>query len=158
MRCLPCLLGLCVLPLAGHAQIFECVDEGGAKRFTNIVAEAKGCKALNILPAEPTAPPAAAPAPAGPRGQGRTVPPATSANFPRVDRATQQARDSDRRRILEQELSAEYQLLERAKQELAAEQGSSTAPQPARVDAYQRRIRTHEANVASLRREISNLR
>jgi hypothetical protein len=156
MRCLPCLLGLCVLPLAAHAQIFECVDEGGAKRFTNIAAEAKGCKALNILPTEPTPAPPAAPGIAAPRMQGRTVPPATSANFPRVDRATQQARDNDRRRILEQELGVEQKLLEDARRDFAAEQASGS--QPGRMEAHQRRVRTHEENVSSLRREISNLR
>ena len=157
MRGVLCLLGLCVLPLAAHAQIFECVDEGGAKRFTNIAAEAKGCKALNILPTEPPPPAPAAPAAREPRTQGRAVPPGTPANFPRIDRATQQARDNDRRRILEQELGVEQKLLEQARQELAADQAAG-ARQPARVEAHQRRIRTHEENVASLRREIGNLR
>jgi hypothetical protein len=156
MRGLVCLVGLCALPLAAHAQIFECVDEGGTKRFTNIAAEAKGCKALNILPMEP-APAPAAPGTATPRTprQG-PVPPATSTNFPRVDRATQQARDNDRRRILEQELGVEQKLLDDARRELAADQ--SAGAQPTRIEAHQRRIRIHEENLASLRREISNLR
>jgi hypothetical protein len=76
-----------------------------------------------------------------------------------VDRATQQARDNDRRRILEQELSVEYKLLEQAKQELAAEQAAaSSQTRPGRIEAFHRRIRMHEENVASIRREISNLR
>jgi Domain of unknown function (DUF4124) len=157
MRCLLCLVGLWALSLPAHGQIFECVDEGGVKRFTNIVAEAKGCKALNILPTEPPPPPPSAPATGAPRTQGKSVPPATSANFPRIDRATQQARDNDRRRILEQELSVEHKLLEQARQELAADQAAGSQ-QPARIEAHQRRIRMHEDNVASLRREISNLR
>lgn len=155
MRGLVCLGCLCALSLAARAQIFECVDEDGHKRFTNIAAEAKGCKTLSILPMEPPAPPQGAPG-AAPRTQGKAVPPATSTNFPRVDRATQQARDNDRRRILEQELGVEQKLLDDARRELAADQ--SAGAQPMRIEAHQKRIRMHEENLASLRREISNLR
>jgi hypothetical protein len=135
------------------------VDEGGTKRFTNIVADAKGCKALSILPAEPVPPPPPpAPASPSPRGQGKVVVPPSPANFPRVDRATQQARDNDRRRILEQELSVEHRLLDEARRELATQQASRAEPQRQRLEAYERRVRLHEDNVDSLRREISKMR
>jgi hypothetical protein len=157
MRGLVCLVGFCALPLAADAQIFECVDEGGTKRFTNIAAEAKGCKALNILPMEPPPVPPAPPGTATPRTQRPgSVPPATSTNFPRVDRATQQARDNDRRRILEQELGVEQKLLDDARRELAADHAAGA--QPTRIEAHRKRIRVHEENLASLRREISSLR
>lgn len=154
MRGLVCLICLCALSLVAHAQIFECVDEEGHKRFTNIAAEAKGCKTLSILPMEAPPPPQGAPG-AAPRTQGKPVPPATSTNFPRVDRETQQARDNDRRRILEQELSHEQKLLAEAKQELAAQDHTGARE---RLDPYRRRVRQHEENVANIRREISNLR
>jgi hypothetical protein len=160
MRRLLYLVGLCALAPLAHAQIFECMDEGGIKRFTNIVADAKGCKTLNILPAEPPPPPPPAPATTAPRPQpqGRAAVRGTPANFPQVDRATQQARDNDRRRILEQELSIEHKLLDDARREFAAEQASRAEPQRQRVDSYQRRVRVHEDNIDNLRRELSRLR
>jgi hypothetical protein len=157
MRCVLCLLGLSALPLTSHAQIiYKCVDEDGGTRFTNIAAEAKGCQAVSMIPFEKPPAPTASSAPSTPRPQSRAAPPATPANFPRIDRATQQARDSDRRRILEQELGLEQKLLEQARQELAADQGAGS--QQPRIEAQQKRVRTHEENVSSLRREISNLR
>ena len=157
MRRVLCLLGLSALPLASQAQIiYKCVDEDGGTRFTNIAAEAKGCQAVSMIPFEKPAAPAPSAAPSASRPQSRAVPPATPANFPRIDRATQQARDNDRRRILEQELGLEHRLLEQARQELAADQAAGS--QPGRIESHQKRIRTHEDNIASLRRELSNLR
>jgi hypothetical protein len=155
MRRVLCLLGFSALSLASHAQtIYKCVDEDGATRFTNIAAEAKGCQAVSMIPFEKPAAPAPSAAPSAPRSQ--RVVPATPANFPRIDRATQQARDNDRRRILEQELGLEQRLLEQARQELAADQAAGS--RPARIETHQKRIRTHEENIVSLRREMSNLR
>jgi hypothetical protein len=157
MRRVLCLLGLCALPLASHAQIiYKCVDQDGGTRFTNIAAEAKGCEAVSMIPFERPGPPASATAaPSTARPQSRAAPPATPTNFPRVDPATQQARDNDRRRILEQELGYEQKLLAEAKQELAA-QDHTVARE--RLDSYRRRVRMHEDNVANIRRELSNLR
>ena len=147
---------LSALALPARAEIYECVDESGSKRFTNIAAEAKGCKALNIGPIE-TAPPT----PGGPsRPSGKAPPSATPSTFPRVDRSTQQARDTDRRRILEQELSIEEKLLDQAKQDLAAQRTSSSDPgrEAARLQPLQNRVRLHEDNITNLRRELARLR
>jgi len=156
MRALMCVVVLSAFVLPARAQIYECVDESGAKRFTNIAAEAKGCKALSIGPVEP--PP---PAPgAAPRASGKPPPAGTPSTFPRVDRATQQARDGDRKRILEQELGMEEKLLEQAKQDLLAQRGSIGDPgrDAVRLQAQQNRVRLHEENVENLRRELSRLR
>jgi len=77
-----------------------------------------------------------------------------------VDRSTQQARDTDRRRILEQELSIEEKLLDQAKQDLAAQPTSSADPgrEAARLQPFQNRVRLHEDNIANLRRELARLR
>jgi hypothetical protein len=156
MRALLYVVALSTSVLPVHAQIYECMDDSGAKRFTNIAAEAKGCKALNIGPIEP--PPA--PAVPAPKTTGRAPPVATPQSFPRVDRATQQARDTDRRRILEQELGTEEKLLDQAKQELAAQRASSAGAsrETDRLQPYASRVRMHEDNVANLRRELSRLR
>ena len=78
------------------ADIWECVDESGNKRFTNVKSDAKGCKLLKI------APPNTVPAP---KQNARTA--SRPADFPRVDGDTQKLRDNDRRRILDQEFANE---------------------------------------------------
>lgn len=147
---------------SAHAEIYECVDQNGNKRFTNITAEAKGCKVLNV---GPIAPPTPAP-PAAVRASKPKPPPriATPSSFPRVDRALQRERDNDRRRILEHELSNEEKLLAQARKELAEQEsvrlGSERNYQRVldRLEPYQEKVRRHESNVASLRREISKIR
>lgn len=139
---------LLLLAPRAAADIWECVDELGNKRFTNIKSEAKGCKLLNITPPNTFS--------------GRV--PAKSAeapkNFPKVDGGTQRQRDNDRRRILEQELASEQKLLDQAKQELAEQEsmrlGSERNYQRMldRLDPYKKKVKLHEDNIASLRREL----
>ena len=89
---------------------------------------------------------------------------ATPASFPRVDRDTQQQRDSQRRRILEQELSQEQGLLEQAKKELAAQESTRLGSERNyqlvldRLEPYKKKVRLHEDNVSNLRRELANAR
>lgn len=140
---------------AAHAQIYECMDPGGNKRFTNIRSEAKGCKLLNIEPVN-TVPP--------PRGQGKSAQTPTPANFPRVDADTQKQRDAGRRRILEQELANEQKLLEKAQQELTEQESTRLGNERnfqrvlERLEPYRKRVKLHEDNIASLRKELANLR
>jgi hypothetical protein len=143
--------------LTSHAQIiYKCVDEDGGTRFTNIAAEAKGCQTVSMIPFERPGPPASATAaPSTAKPQSKAAPSPTPSNFPRIDSTTQQARDNDRRRILEQELSYEQKLLAEAKQELAAQDHTAARE---RLDPYRRRVRMHEDNVANIRRELSNIR
>jgi hypothetical protein len=136
-----------------RADIWECVDENGNKRFTNIRAESKGCRMLHVSP--PNTVPATKPPP-----QQRATPP----GFPRVDGETQKQRDFDRRRILEQELANEQKLLEQARNELAVQDsmrlGSERNYQRVldRLEPYQRKVKLHEDNIANLRRELSGSR
>lgn len=141
------------------ADIFECIDQNGNKRFTNIAAEAKGCKVLNVGPVNP---PPGSPAAAKP---GAKAPPiATPSSFPRVDRQLQQQRDNDRRRILETELGNEEKLLAEARKALSEQEavrlGSERNYQRTldRVEPFQKKVKLHEDNVANLRREISKVR
>ena len=136
---------------AAQAEIYECVDPNGNKRFTNIRSEAKGCKLLEIGPIN-TVPAPKKPGTAGP------------ANFPKVDPQTQKQRDSDRRRILEQELANEQKLLEQAQNELAEQEstrlGSERNYQRVldRLEPYKRKVKLHEDNIANLRRELAGSR
>ena len=142
-----------------RADIYECVDPSGNKRFTNIKAEAKGCKLLNV--SVPNTVPAPPKAPSAKGGAAATPTPST---FPRVDTDTQRQRDSDRRRILEQELASEERLLDQARKELASQDsvrlGSERNYQKVieRLEPYKKKVKLHEDNLASLKRELSATR
>jgi len=148
-----------VAPAAG-ADIYECVDANGNKRFTNIKAEAKGCKVLAI--STPNTVPGAPRNSTKPQGKASATP--TPATFPRVDVDTQRQRDTDRRRILEQELSGEERLLGQARKELADQEsvrlGSERNYQRVidRLEPYKKKVKLHEENVASLKRELAATR
>ncbi|MBX9811385.1 MAG: DUF4124 domain-containing protein [Burkholderiales bacterium] len=136
-----------------RAEIYECVDQNGNKRFTNIKSEARGCKPMNIAPA-PSIP--------SPKPEARRAP--APANFPSVDAQTQKQRDADRRRILEQELANEQKLLDEARKELAEQEsirlGSERNYQRVldRLEPYKKKVKLHEDNVANLQKELANSR
>ncbi|MEG0820413.1 MAG: DUF4124 domain-containing protein [Burkholderiaceae bacterium] len=127
-------------------SIWLCVDEAGRKTFTNS-AQGKGCSPVDVQPV------ANIPAP---RAQPRKAPTesAAPANYPRVESATQKARDTDRKRILEDELRIEEDRLVRAQSDLAEADKRADA---ARSQRLRDELARAQANVASLRREISLL-
>ena len=137
------------------ADIYECVDPSGNKRFTNIKSEAKGCKLLDV----PV--PNTVPAPPKPQAAGKAAV-ATPQSFPKVEPNMQRQRDLDRRRILEQELSSEEKLLGQAKKELSEQEavrlGSERNYQKVleRLEPFKKRVKLHEDNIASLRRELAS--
>jgi hypothetical protein len=164
-RHLAVLLLCTAVSYSARAEIYECVDQSGNKRFTNIAAEAKGCKVLNVGPVGPPTPSApAAPATAGKASPARASATPTPANFPRVDAQTQNTRDNDRRRILENELGNEQKLLDQAKKELAAQEGTRLGDERNyqrvldRLEPFKKKVKLHEDNVANLRREMANMR
>jgi len=134
-----------------NADIWECVDGSGNKRFTNIKSEAGGCRLLNVGPTN-TVP--------GGKAQARATPP----GFPKVDGETQKQRDIDRRKILEQELANEQKLLEQARNELAEQDsmrlGSERNYQRVldRLEPYKKKVKLHEDNITNLRRELAGSR
>lgn len=157
-RLLLLLAALCCSPLA-RADIFKCVDEAGHVTYTNSRGPGKGCTTLardQAVSSVPGGSGLARPAPVLAPQSGAS---AGAAGFPRVDSGTQKARDGDRRRILDQELSTEQRSLDAARRELdeqAARNGgdrNSVRAQPLRD-----KVQLHERNVEALRREISNLR
>lgn len=152
MRNLVLALLLALAASAVRAEIYECVDQSGNKRFTNIKSEAKGCKPMNIAPLNTVAPPR-------PESRG-----AAPANFPSVDAQTQMKRDGDRRRILEQELASEQKMLDQAKQELSEQEsvrlGSERNYQRVldRLEPFKKKVKLHEDNIANLKKELANTR
>lgn len=155
---------LFLLPVPGAvADIWECVDETGNKRFTNIKSEAKGCKQLAVSAPNVVAPP---PVAAGKTAGKAAAKPAMArpADFPRVDGETQKQRDNDRRKILEQELASEQKLLDHAKRDLNEQEsmrlGSERNYQRVldRLEPYKKKVKLHEDNIANLRRELANIK
>ena len=145
---------------AARADIWECLDASGNKRFTNIKAEAKGCKLLVVAPpntvAIPRQPAKGAPAEPSRTGPGSSTP----ANFPKVEPDTQKQRDNDRRKILDQELANEQKLLEQAKKELEDQASQRLGSERnygrvlERLEPYKKKVKLHEDNIASLKREM----
>ena len=157
------LLGALVLTVVAgplHADIWECEEQGGGKRFTNIQSEAKGCKQLTVTPAIVSSPPAAKGA--APRNSDARSP--SPESFPKVSPQAQQQRDTDRKKILETELTNEQKNLQDAKRELAEQEGARLGGERNaqrmldRIEPYQKKVKLHEDNIGNLQRELGNVR
>jgi Domain of unknown function (DUF4124) len=154
----PMWLALILGAASVQAEIYECLDENGNRRFTNIKAEARGCRPLNLGPINSVPPPVTANKPK----PGVATP--TPGSFPKVDAPTQQQRDAERRKILEGELANEQKLLEQAKKELAEQEGVRLGSERNyqrvldRLEPFQKRVQLHESNIANLRKELSGMR
>ncbi len=156
---------LLAAPVAAGAnsEIFVCRDAEGRTTYQNTGA-GKGCTRLDIQPAltvpAPNRPPVRAVAPTASAAPARAISPA---NFPRVDSQTQRARDGDRRRILEDELSAEEARLQALRAEYNGGQPErlpgerSDARHQERVARLQADLHRTESNIASLKRELALL-
>ena len=156
-RILLLLATLLCSPLA-RADVYKCVDEAGHVTYTNSKTSGKGCSTLARDQAVSSVPSGPRPAAVGAPQNGAS---SGGAGFPRVDTGTQRARDGDRRRILEGELSAEQKSLDAARQELDEQQLSRYANGAAggeRLQSGKDKVQLHERNVEALRREIGNLR
>lgn len=166
MRSLPILALLSAIAssaLASNHVLYECTDQDGSKQFTNIPSSGtKNCKVLTVGPIN-TFPAAPAPVTSNAKSSKAAATP-SPANFPRVDPQTQQQRDGQRRRIIEQELTNEQQLLDLARKDLAAQESVRTGNERNyqlvldRLEPYKKRVKLHEDNVANLRRELANMR
>jgi chromosome segregation ATPase len=135
---------------AADADMWKCIDADGNTRYTNVRAEIKGCKPLSLEPLN-TAPATRAPS-------------QKPANFPSVDSETQKQRDAGRRKILEQEMAQEQQQLETAKKQLAEQQDirlgneKNFARVEERLKPFEGRVKLHESNIESLKRELANIK
>ena len=138
--------------LSAGAEIYKYVDANGRVTYTN--TPVKGATKLDIEP----------PARSGPGSMPTRKRTPTPADFPRVDRAEQQQRDSQRRLILQDELATERRALEMARQQLAEnERTSGQAKNPASApDEKQSQLRsevtTHARNVEMLEKELKTVK
>ncbi|WP_454764235.1 DUF4124 domain-containing protein [Cupriavidus campinensis] len=146
---------------AQSSDVYMCKGPNGVPEYRNgNPGGGKDCRKLN-LPDVITVPGGRT---AGASGGGKAAAAASPAAFPRVDSATQKNRDGERRAVLEQELQSE-------EAKLAGLRGEYNNGEPERQGNernYQKyldrtaRLRDDiartEANAASLRRELSNLK
>lgn len=144
-------------------DVYLCTGPNGVPEYRNS-GNVKGCRKL-VLPDVVTVPGTRSPRSAG---AAPTPAPSNSSNaggaFPRVDSATQKARDGERRQVLEAELAEE----ERKLQTLRAEYNNGQPERQGNERNYQKYldrtaqlksdIERSQANVDSIRRELGNLK
>ena len=146
-----------MLAPAAQAQIYRCESPDGTPLFQN--SPGKDCKPLN-LPSLTTVPAPRLPA----AGTRATTANAAPADFPRVDATAQRNRDSDRKRILQDELDRERARLEEIRKEYNGGEperlGNERNYQKYldRVERLKDDITRSETNVASLRRELEGVK
>jgi hypothetical protein len=142
-------------------SIFLCVDADGHKVYQNS-SEGLSCHRVDGLVAT---------IPATDLGRGRSARPVVArsgispASFPRVDVNTQRTRDSDRRRILEEELRTEQDRLASLRTEFNQGRPQPTGDETVDSNRYHEHVQRlfedierSEGNIASLRRELTPAR
>ena len=142
-----------------HAQnaTYRCIDPSGRSTYTNVKEEMTGKKCtvvsreVSVVPAQQLTRPAKA-------GSG-------CLGGERVDTNTQRGRDDTRRKILQEELDSAEKRLTELRQKLAEQDSVRSVeekvnPQRAldRLKPHREEVERQEQNVASLKRELSNLR
>ena len=159
---MPWLLVLASAPAAAQSRdIYRCQDDEGHAIFQDH-GRGKACERVDIFPVatvpglrarSPGA--AAAPAPGG----------VTPASFPRADGDAQRQREVDRRRILEDEVRLEEERLARLRGEFndgkpvpIGNEDRASAHYQERSNRLREDIERSEANLASLRRELTPAR
>jgi hypothetical protein len=148
------LAAILTAPLA-QAQIYRCQSPDGTPLYQN--APGKNCKPMD-LPSLTTVP-----SPRTPAARAATAN-ASPSDFPRVDGSAQRSRDSDRKRILQDELSREQARLEEIRSEYNGGEperlGNERNYQKYldRVARLRDDITRSETSVASLRRELEGVK
>jgi hypothetical protein len=154
-------------PAFAQSVVYRCVDKEGRVLYTD--TNAGNCKVVDSIVSGAISSPAPTRAPSVSMRQGAGRAPAAAAGaaptaFPRVDNATQRARDDDRRGILNEELRAEEKKL--ADLKLVFNNGEperqgnerNYAKYQERVAQMRDDIGRAEKNIEALKREIANIR
>ena len=144
-----------ILAAPAQAEIYKYVDENGQVTFTDVYK--KGAKRID-LPGAPT------PLPAGSKAPRRASYNPSPADFPRIDAGTQQRRDDIRRQVLQDEISGERRNADEARRQLVLGERlqpgerATDASYINRVTRLRASVQQHEQNVASIQRELANLK
>jgi hypothetical protein len=143
---------LCAASFAHADQdLYKCVDANGNVTYAN-TGSTKGCTKITVDPV-------VVPRLATPQKSASPTP----SNFPKVDSATQKARDSDRRRILEDELRDKEAKLADLKREYnngePERQGNERNYQRYldRTERLKADIARAESDIASIKSEIAKV-
>ncbi len=126
-----------------QAEIYKHVDAEGHVTYSS--TPAKGSKKIDLGPLNASPPPE----------RSRNI--VSPSDFPKVDSATQKSRDNTRRKILEDELATEENLLADARQKLKDAEGNSETPAK-KIKTLQEQVLFHEKNMDALKSEITNNR
>jgi len=136
--------------------LYKCVDGAGVVLYTN----QKGGKNCTVLSQDKAVSTYSAPKTAPRNG----LPSGTPSDFPRVSEDAQKGRDTDRRKILEQELASEQAKLGQARKDLSEGEATRLGNEKNyqkyldRVQGLKDGVALHERNLEALRREIANLK
>ena len=154
LRIYTALFALAMSGTASQADVlYKCTDSSGVVLYTNQKTTAKKCTILSSEQPVSTF--------STPKQVNRSPSPG---DFPRVDGDTQRGRDSDRRKILEQEFATEQQNLDKARKALSevetARQGDDKGymKYADRVQGLKDSVTLHERNIEALRHELANLK
>jgi hypothetical protein len=150
-------LPLFLVSLFAHAQgeVYMCVDSAGNREYKNTGPVAH-CKRVD-LPGVTTIPSAVT-------KRTQTASAKSPSDFPRVDDATQKARDNDRRQILMDEVKSEQQKLAGLRAEYNNGQPErrgderNYAKYQERTASLKDSIARSEKNLEALNRELNNLK
>lgn len=160
--CVIALLGLFAVPAQAKICLYR--DADGHTTYSN-VNDSPPKDATKIRCFEDPNPP---PKPESAHPSSNTRKPAARSSkpdaFPKVDGNTQRRRDDERRRILENELTAEQQSLDEARKKLAAQESIRAGNESNyqryldRVQPYRETVDNHERNIDAIQRELDNMR
>ena len=139
-------------PVLAAGGVFKCVDRDGNITYLN-VGDAKGCKKIDTESVN-----------TAPFPKGSSVSPGKSSTAARTDGGAQRARDTDRKRILQEELAAEEKRLADLKKEFNNGEPERKGDEK-NFQKYQDRtekvkadVTRSESNVESLRRELGSIK
>jgi hypothetical protein len=131
---------------------YRCVDQNGRSTYTNVKEEMTG-KRCTLVSREVSVVPVPAPASTSPAAKPPPVPAAKAAST--------NSRTTERRRILQEELTHEEKRLEEARQKLVEQQSVRSGEERNyqrvldRLKPYVEAVEHHEKNIGQLRRELS---
>jgi hypothetical protein len=156
------LLALAPLWAQGQGTVFRC--PGNPETYTNLLsaqeAKDKGCRTIDGAPITViAAPPRAKPGPAASGASAVVVRPGDA----RIDPATQRARDTDARRILNEELARDEERLAQMRKEFNSGEPERKGDERNyqryldRVAELKASILRKEGDIAALKREITKL-
>ena len=145
--------------------VYRCTDDTGRAQYTNVKADTAGRQCQVVQEEVSVLPSALLKPPLTQANERPTTSAAVASGAPmRVDKETQKGRDNSRRKILEDELLQEQQLLAHAKNALTQQEGVRTADEKNfqrvldRLKPYQEVVDRHARNIEALNKELTTAR